>query len=99
MRPTIAQIQTKVAEHYHLPRRVMLDRSLIWGHSHPRQVAMALAVRLTPHSVSRVGHFFGGRDPTTVRHAVKQVRKRCCDPAKRSELLALARIVLRECRA
>lgn len=45
-------------------------------HSHPRQVAMYLAWELTPHSKSRIGQLFGGRDHTTVIHAIEAVKQR-----------------------
>jgi len=39
----------------------------------PRQVAMYLAKQLTPRSLPEIGRRFGGRDHTTVMHAVKKV--------------------------
>jgi chromosomal replication initiator protein len=42
----------------------------------PRQVCMFLARRCTRHSLEEVGGFFGGRDHTTVMHAVDTVEKR-----------------------
>ncbi|RIK61854.1 MAG: chromosomal replication initiator protein DnaA [Planctomycetota bacterium] len=39
----------------------------------PRQVCMYLARRHTPHSLEEIGGFFGGRDHTTVLHAVKLI--------------------------
>lgn len=95
-RPTIAAIQQEVAKAYGLPRRVMVDRSLHRSHAHPRQEAMALAVRLTNHSKSRVGDFFGDRDPTTVGHALRVVRKRLeADRELRIRLCGVVRRVLR----
>jgi chromosomal replication initiator protein len=41
----------------------------------PRQVAMYLSKNLTQHSLPEIGRQFGGRDHTTVMHAVKQVTK------------------------
>lgn len=43
----------------------------------PRQVCMHLARRHTRHSLEEIGGFFGGRDHTTVMHAVKTVDDRC----------------------
>ncbi len=43
----------------------------------PRQVCMYFARRHTRHSLEEIGGFFGGRDHTTVMHAVKTVEDRC----------------------
>ncbi len=81
---SIAQIQATVAEHYHLDPSVMSAPSARRRSpenpveiSHPRQVAMTLARRLTHHSFARIGHYFGGRDHSTVIHAIRQVEWRC----------------------
>jgi chromosomal replication initiator protein len=39
----------------------------------PRQVAMYLAKTLTPRSLPEIGRRFGGRDHTTVLHAVRKI--------------------------
>ena len=72
---TIEEIQKKVAEHYnirltdmHSPRR---SRSV----ARPRQVAMYLAKSITSRSLPEIGRKFGGRDHTTVMHAVKKVEE------------------------
>lgn len=54
------------------PRRA---RASAW----PRQVAMTLVKDLTPHSLPVIGRHFGGRDHTTVMHAVKRVRQRIAE--------------------
>ena len=43
----------------------------------PRQVCMYLARKLTRFSLAEVGGFFGGRDHTTVMHAISSVEERC----------------------
>ncbi|MDA0262298.1 MAG: chromosomal replication initiator protein DnaA, partial [Proteobacteria bacterium] len=72
-RITIEDIQKRVAEHYnirladmHSPRRA---RSV----ARPRQVAMYLAKQLTTRSLPEIGRKFGGRDHTTVMHAVRKI--------------------------
>ena len=41
----------------------------------PRQIAMYLAKQLTPRSLPEIGRRFGGRDHTTVIHAVRQIER------------------------
>jgi chromosomal replication initiation ATPase DnaA len=79
-RVLIADIQREVAHEFGLPTRVMTEPHRVgiraMEHARPRQAAMALAHLLTDHSRSRIGFLFGGRDPTTVRHACIEVAKR-----------------------
>jgi chromosomal replication initiator protein len=47
----------------------------------PRQVCMYLARKLTRHSLEEIGGFFGGRDHTTVMHALRIIEaRRASDP-------------------
>lgn len=82
--PTIAQIQQATAREFNVPVEQMREPSPTrkcfrngYAASRPRQAAIALAFLLTDHSRARIGHFFGGRDPTTVLHASRVVAKRC----------------------
>jgi hypothetical protein len=43
----------------------------------PRHVAMYLAKMLTPRSLTEIGNRFGGRDHTTIMHAVKKIEAQC----------------------
>ena len=74
-RLTIDEIKKRVAEHYGLntsdlesPNR---SRSIV----RPRQISMYLARLLTPRSYPEIGRRFGGRDHTTVMHAVETIRE------------------------
>lgn len=82
---TIDDIQRKVSEYYsirvsdmHSPRRI---RTV----ARPRQVAMYLSKILTSRSLPEIGRKFGGRDHTTILHAVKKIEdlmakeKRMCE--------------------
>ena len=75
----IASIQAVVAGYYHIPATEMVSarrgRTIAW----PRQVAMYLARELTPKSLPNIGRCFGGRDHTTVIHAIKAVETRMKD--------------------
>ncbi len=56
----------------------------------PRQVCMLLARRWTRHSLEEIGGYFGGRDHTTVMHAVKAIESRMDEDAEfRGDILAL----------
>ena len=57
-----------------------------------RQVAMYLSKQLTPRSLPEIGRRFGGRDHTTVIHAVRQIEKlRALDPELDSDIRLLTR--------
>ncbi|RST32154.1 chromosomal replication initiator protein DnaA [Sphingomonas ginkgonis] len=80
-RITIEEIQTKVAEHYNIRKAEMTSARRAREVARPRQVAMYLSKQLTPKSLPDIGRRFGGRDHTTVIHAVRQIEKlRASDP-------------------
>ncbi len=70
---TIDEIMRKVAEHYNLRLSDMTSARRARAVARPRQVAMFLAKTLTSKSLPEIGRKFGGRDHTTVMHAVKRV--------------------------
>lgn len=72
-RITIDEIQRKVAEHYNLRLTDMHSARRARNVARPRQVAMYLAKQLTARSLPEIGRKFGGRDHTTVMHAVRKV--------------------------
>ncbi|WP_448578909.1 chromosomal replication initiator protein DnaA [Thermaurantiacus sp.] len=72
-RLTIDDIQRRVAEHYRLKLGDLLSPRRARDVARPRQVAMYLAKQLTPRSLPEIGRRFGGRDHTTVMHAVKRI--------------------------
>ena len=41
--------------------------------TYPRQISMYIARKLTPHSLQEIGGYFGGRDHTTVLHAINKI--------------------------
>ncbi len=72
---TIDEIQRKVAEHYNLRIADLLSPRRARAVARPRQVAMFLSKNLTSKSLPEIGRKFGGRDHTTVIHAVKRVEE------------------------
>ncbi len=74
-RITIDEIQRKVAEHYNLRVADMHSARRARSVARPRQVAMYLSKQLTARSLPEIGRKFGGRDHTTVMHAVRKVEE------------------------
>jgi chromosomal replication initiator protein len=72
-RITIDEIQRKVAEHFSLQLQDMHSSRRSRNVARPRQIAMYLCKKLTPRSLPEIGRKFGGRDHTTVMHAVRKV--------------------------
>lgn len=80
--PTMAAIQARVCDHFHINPIAMASavRERRW--SRPRQLAMYLCRELTPRSLPQIGRAFGNRDHTTVIHACRQIeRLKATDPA------------------
>ena len=72
-RVTIEGIQKKVAEHFNTRLSDMSSPRRARAVARPRQVAMYLAKQLTSRSLPEIGRKFGGRDHTTVMHAVSRI--------------------------
>jgi chromosomal replication initiator protein len=72
---TIDEIQRRVADHYALKINDLISPRRAREVARPRQVAMYLAKQLTPRSLPEIGRRFGGRDHTTVMHAVKRIEE------------------------
>jgi len=72
-RITIEEIQKRVAEHYNIRLTDMSSPRRARNVARPRQIAMYLAKQLTSRSLPEIGRRFGGRDHTTVMHAVSRV--------------------------
>ncbi len=74
-RITIDEIQRRVAEHYNIRLTDMHSARRARTVARPRQVAMFLSKQLTARSLPEIGRKFGGRDHTTVMHAVRKVEE------------------------
>lgn len=70
---TIADIQKRVTTHYNIKMTDMASSNRSRSVARPRQIAMYLAKRLTTRSLSEIGRKFGGKDHTTVMHAIKRI--------------------------
>jgi chromosomal replication initiator protein len=91
-RITIDEIQKRVAEHYNIKLTDMHSARRERQVARPRQVAMYLAKHLTPRSLPEIGRKFGGRDHTTVIHAVRKVEELSGqDQAMRDDIALLKR--------
>ncbi len=90
----IEDIQRFVAKHYNVSRADLLSNRRTQTIVRPRQVAMYLAKMLTPRSLPEIGRRFGGRDHTTVLHAVRKVETMLPnDPSLQNDIDVLKRIL------
>jgi len=72
-RVTVDQIQKAVAEHYGLKQADIISERRARVVARPRQAAMWIAKQITTRSLPDIGRRFGGRDHTTVLHAVRRI--------------------------
>jgi chromosomal replication initiator protein len=72
-RVKIEDIQKLVASHYNVSRADILSSRRTANVVRPRQIAMYLSKLLTLRSLPEIGRRFGGRDHTTVLHAVRKI--------------------------
>lgn len=72
-RVRIEDIQKVVARHYNVSKQDLLSNRRTRVIVRPRQIAMYLSKLLTPRSLPEIGRRFGGRDHTTVLHAVRKI--------------------------
>ncbi len=93
-RVTIDEIQRRVADYYNLRLADLLSARRARTVARPRQVAMYLAKQLTTRSLPEIGRKFGGRDHTTVMHAVKRIEELACRDGTLEEDIGHLRRVL-----
>ena len=72
---TIEEIQKIVSDYYHIPDDLLRAKSRKKEIALARQVAMYLAKNHTKHSLKTIGLHFGGRDHSTVIHAVNSIER------------------------
>jgi chromosomal replication initiator protein len=91
-RITIDDIQKATSEHYGMKQADLLSERRNRAIARPRQAAMWLAKQLTTRSLPDIGRRFGGRDHTTVLHAVRRIEAlRAEDPALSQDLETITR--------
>jgi chromosomal replication initiator protein len=91
---TIEAIQLAVAEHWNIRLADMASACRVSAVARPRQVAMYLAKQLTSRSMPEIGWRFGGRDHTTVMHAVARISELIERDAAFGDKVELVRQVL-----
>ena len=95
-RVRVEDIQRIVARHFNVPRSDLLSNRRTRTIVRPRQVAMYLAKTLTPRSLPEIGRRFGGRDHTTVLHAVRKIEGEQSKDAKLSQELEILKRLIQE---
>jgi chromosomal replication initiator protein len=90
----IDEILKVIARHYGVSRSDLLSerrhRSVVW----PRQIGMYLAKQLTSRSLPEIGRRFGGRDHTTVLHAIRKLETHLAgNPRLKDELEELKKLL------
>lgn len=95
-RLTIKKIQGVVAAHFNMDLELLISQRRYVRVVRPRHIAMYLAKVLTQNSLSEIGRRFGGRDHTTVLHAVRTMEKRLAveDAAIAEEIAVLKGMLL-----
>jgi chromosomal replication initiator protein len=72
-RLTVDRIADSVGRHFRVDPRLLKSKRRSRNALLPRQLAMALARRLTTLSLAQIGAYFGGRDHSTVLHACRKI--------------------------
>jgi len=95
-RVKIEEIQRIVARQYNVSRADLLSSRRTANVVRPRQVAMYLAKTLTLRSLPEIGRRFGGRDHTTVLHAVRKIENLVGNDAALADEIELLKRQLQE---
>jgi chromosomal replication initiator protein len=95
-RVRIEDIQRIVARHYNVSRQELVSNRRTRVIVKPRQIAMYLSKTLTPRSFPEIGRRFGGRDHTTVLHAVRKIEELIAGDTKLSHEIELLKRLINE---
>lgn len=91
---TVEEIQRRVGEHFNIRLSELVGPKRNRQIARPRQIAMYLAKQMTARSLPEIGRRFGGRDHTTVIHAVKRIEDLKASDTQIAEDLELLRRML-----
>ncbi len=95
--PTVQNIIDAVTAYYDVKLSDLLSKRRHKSIAMPRQVAMWLARKFTRYSLEEIGGYFGGRDHTTVMHAIKTVGvRREQDAALKNDVDRLEQLIAKE---
>lgn len=95
-RVRIEDIQKVTSRHYNVSRNDLLSNRRTRVIVRPRQIAMYLSKVLTPRSLPEIGRRFGGRDHTTVLHAVRKIEQLLADDPKLGQEIELLKRLIHE---
>jgi chromosomal replication initiator protein len=95
-RVRIEDIQRIVARHYNVSKTELLSNRRTRTIVKPRQIAMYLSKVMTPRSLPEIGRRFGGRDHTTVLHAVRKIEDLAGSDATLAQELELLKRLIAE---
>lgn len=92
---TVESIQKLVADHYHIKLAELKSSRRLKTLTGPRQIAMYLCRKYVKSSFPELGLKFGGKDHSTVVHAVQKIEKKISeDPGFKKEVDSLEKILL-----
>lgn len=90
----IEGIQRLVAKHFNVTKQELISARRTRSVVRPRQISMYLAKTMTDRSFPDIGRRFGGRDHTTVLHAVRKIERLISeDPGLANEVAMLRRLI------
>ncbi|MEP1206829.1 MAG: chromosomal replication initiator protein DnaA [Rhizobiaceae bacterium] len=95
-RVRIEDIQKVAARHYNVSKNDLLSNRRTRVIVRPRQIAMYLSKILTPRSLPEIGRRFGGRDHTTVLHAVRKIESLLKEDDKLAHEIELLKRLIHE---
>ena len=93
---SIEEIQRIVSEYYKIRVTDLKSTSRAKPILVPRQIAMYLSKTMTPRSFPEIGRRFGGRDHTTVLHAVRKIEELISNDQKLGHEIELLRRLITE---